>query len=74
MARGQEGESTDIDLLAILTKRFDYFVELRKVVELLYPVQLISEHLISAKPVAEDEFESGEIHLYRTAKREGKAA
>ncbi|SPD76014.1 Dna polymerase beta domain protein region [uncultured Desulfobacterium sp.] len=74
MARGQEVESSDMDLLVILSKPFNYFVELRKIIELLYPVQLVSEHLISAKPVAEDEFESGEIHLYRTAKREGIAA
>ena len=73
MARGEERESSDIDLLVLLSKPFDYFVELRKVIDLLYPVQLKSEHLISAKPVAEDEFESGEIHLYRIAKREGIA-
>jgi predicted nucleotidyltransferase len=74
MARGQEGESSDIDLLVLLSKPFDYFYEMRKVIELLYPVQLKSEHLISAKPVAEDEFEAEKIHLYQTAKREGIAA
>lgn len=74
MARGQEEKLSDIDLLVLLSKPFNYFEELRKIVELLYPVQLKSEHLISAKPVAEDEFESGKIHLYRTAKREGIAA
>ena len=74
MARGQEEKSSDIDLFVLLSKPFNYFNELRKIVELLYPVQLKSEHLISAKPVAADEFESGKIHLYRTAKREGIAA
>lgn len=74
MARGHGDESSDIDLLVLLSKPFNYFDELRKIIELLYPVQLKSDHLISAKPVAEDDFESGAIHLYRTAKRDGIAA
>jgi len=74
IARGQAEKSSDIDLIVLLSKPFDYFEELRKIVELLYPVQLKSEYLISAKPAAEDEFTSGTTHLYRTAKREGKAA
>jgi predicted nucleotidyltransferase len=74
MARGQADNSSDIDLLVLLKKPFNYFQELRKIVELLYPVQLESENLISAKPAAKDEFESGEIPLYRIAKREGIAA
>ena len=74
VARGQDQKSSDIDLFVLLTKPFDYFDELRRIIELLYPVQLNSEYLISAKPVAKDEFESGKIHLYRMAKREGIAA
>ena len=74
VARSQEQSSSDIDLFVFLSKPFNYFDELRKIVELLYPVQLESQHHISAKPVAEDEFKSGKLHLYRTAKREGIAA
>jgi len=74
MARGHRDKSSDIDLLVLLSKPFNYFDELRKIIELLYPVQLNSDHLISAKPVAEDDFESGAIHLYRTAKRDGIVA
>jgi len=73
MVRGKAEKSSDIDILVLLSKPFSYFDELRKIIELLYPIQLKSEHLISAKPVAEDEFDSGTIHLYRTAKREGMA-
>ncbi len=62
---------SDIDLLVLLSKPFDYFSELRQVIEVLYPVQLESEQLISAKPVSLDEFEQGSIQLYRNAKREG---
>ena len=74
MARGEADNFSDIDLLVLLKKPFNYFQELRRIVELLYPVQLESENLISAKPAAKEEFESGEILLYRFAKREGLAA
>jgi predicted nucleotidyltransferase len=74
MARGQADNFSDIDLLVLLKKPFNYFQELRKIVELLYPVQIESERLISAKPAAKEEFESGKIRLYRFAKSEGLAA
>jgi uncharacterized protein len=73
VARNQDDTDSDIDLLILLNKPFDYFSELREVVDALYPVQLESERLISAKPVLLDEFESGAIQLYRNAKREGIA-
>ena len=71
VARGQADSTSDIDLLVLLSKPFDYFRELRQIVDLLYPIQLDSEYLISAKPAAADEFECGGIQLYRNAKREG---
>lgn len=71
MARRQAGVTSDIDLLVLLRPPFDYFLELRNIIELLYPVQLESEQLISAKPAALDEFEQGVIQLYRNAQREG---
>ena len=74
MARGEADNFSDIDLLVLLKEPFNYFQELRRIVELLYPVQLESENLISAKPAAKEEFESGEILLYRFAKRKGLAA
>ena len=71
-ARGQEDPGSDIDLLVLLRKPFDYFRELRHSVDLLYPIQLDSEHLISAKPADEDEFGRGVLQLYRNAQREGR--
>jgi predicted nucleotidyltransferase len=62
---------SDIDLLVLLNQPFNYFDELRRIIDLLYPVQLESDQLISAKPVTDDEFEYGSIQLYRNAKREG---
>lgn len=71
VARNQATPISDIDLLVLLGQPFDYFHELRRIVELLYPIQLESDQLISAKPAPFDEFEHGSIQLYRNAKREG---
>lgn len=71
VARGQADSMSDIDLLVLLSRPFDYFSELRQVIEVLYPIQLESERLISARPVPSDEFERGSIQLYRNARREG---
>ncbi len=71
VARNQADSTSDIDLLVLLSKPFDYFSELRQVIDVLYPIQLESDRLISAKPVFPDDFEHGRIQLYRNAKREG---
>jgi predicted nucleotidyltransferase len=71
-ARGEESSASDIDLLVLLSKPFDYLHELRRIVDLLYSVQLESKYLISARPAAKDEFEHGVIQLYRNAKEEGQ--
>jgi predicted nucleotidyltransferase len=71
VARNQAGSMSDIDLLVLLSQPFDYFHELRQIIDLLYPIQLESDQLISAKPAPVDEFERGSIRLYRNAKREG---
>ncbi|WP_100921945.1 nucleotidyltransferase family protein [Candidatus Thiodictyon syntrophicum] len=71
VARKQADPTSDIDLLVLLSQPFDYCSELREIIDLLYPIQLESEQLISAKPVLLDAFESGSIQLYRNARREG---
>jgi uncharacterized protein len=71
VARKQAGPTSDIDLLVLLNQPFDYFRELRQIVDLLYPIQLESDRLISALPAAADEFEQGRLSLYRNAQREG---
>ncbi len=73
MARGQANATSDIDLLVLLSPPLDYFAELRQLVDILYSIQLESERLISAKPVAVGDFEMGNISLYRNARREGVA-
>ena len=71
VARGDAVASSDIDLLVLLSPPLDYFAELRQIVDLLYPIQLESEQLISAKPALASDYEIGSISLYRNAKREG---
>lgn len=71
VGRDQANITSDIDLLVLLGKPFDYFHELRQIIDLLYPIQLDTDRLISAKPAAVDEFENGTIALYRNARREG---
>mgnify|MGYP003434450770 FL=1 len=71
--RHQADSMSDIDMLVILKEPFDYFDELRKITDLLYPIQLESEQLISAKPAPKDEFEIGSIQIYQNAKSEGLA-
>jgi predicted nucleotidyltransferase len=72
IAREQGDPSSDIDLLVLLSQPFDFFRELRQIVDLLYEVQLESDQLISAKPAAVDTFSRGELQLYRNARREGR--
>jgi uncharacterized protein len=73
VARGEADQASDIDLLVLLSPPLDYFAELRQIVDLLYPIQLESEQLISAKPALASDYEVGSISLYRNARREGVA-
>jgi predicted nucleotidyltransferase len=70
-ARGQAEAGSDIDLLVLLQGQFDYFQEIWNLAELLYPLQLESDRLISVKPAAVQEFQGGILKLYRHARREG---
>jgi uncharacterized protein len=70
-ARGQAEGGSDIDLLVLLQGPFDYFQEIWNLAELLYPLQLESDRLISVKPAAVQDFQAGILQLYRRARREG---
>ena len=62
---------SDLDLLVVLKPPFDYFQELRSLVDILYPLQLEASHWISAKPASEQEFIAGATQLYRNIQQEG---
>lgn len=70
-ARGEATAGSDIDMLVLMAEPFDYLRELREIIDLLYPIQLDCEQLISAKPASQQDFEGGTVQLYRNAKREG---
>ncbi|MCP4700554.1 MAG: nucleotidyltransferase domain-containing protein [Gammaproteobacteria bacterium] len=70
-ARNEAGPDSDIDLLVLLDEPPRYGEEIRRIIDLLYPLQLECERMISAKPAFFKEFEAGSIQLYRNAKREG---
>lgn len=70
-ARDEETSESDLDLLVLLVPPFDYSEELWKIIELLYPVQLSVDFLLSALPASVNEYLSGEIQLYRNIRREG---
>jgi predicted nucleotidyltransferase len=70
-ARDQATPASDLDLLVLLNQPFDYFQELRSITELLYPLQLESEYLISAKPADVNDYYNGALQLYRNVLREG---
>jgi uncharacterized protein len=70
-ARDEVDADSDIDLLVLLSMPFDYFRELRTITDLVYPIQLDSDRLLSVKPAATDEYEAGGLGLYRNAAREG---
>jgi predicted nucleotidyltransferase len=70
-ARGQAEAGSDIDLLVLLQGPFDYFQEIWNLAELLYPMQLESDRLISVKPAAVQDFQAGILQFYRHVRREG---
>ena len=61
VARRQSRPASDIDILVLLSQPFDYFKELRQIVDVLYPIQLDTDQLLSAKPVGFDDYERGRI-------------
>ena len=71
VAAKQSDKESDIDLLVLLRKPVNYFKELRRLTDLLYPLQLESDQLISAKPADFGAYRKGDIQLYRNVKKYG---
>lgn len=70
-ARGESKTASDIDLLVLPDSPLDYFAELRNLIDVLYPIQLESEQLISAKPVLFNDFEMGWSRYIEALKEKG---
>ena len=72
-ARGTEGTESDIDLMVLLEGPVDTAQEIRRMWEILYPLQLESAYLLSVVPVDATLYDQGAYALYRQAKTEGVA-
>ena len=70
-ARGEALPDSDIDLLVLLRPPFERLAELQAIVDLLYPLQLESDRLLSARPASADDFDAERVQLYRNAKQDG---
>ena len=72
-ARGTEAAESDIDLMVLLEGSVDAAQEIRRMWEVLYPLQLESARLLSVVPVDAALYDQGAYALYRQAKAEGVA-
>ena len=72
-ARGTQETESDIDLMVLLEGPVDGAQEIRRIWEVLYPLQLESERLLSVVPVDITLYHRGAYALYRQAKAEGVA-
>lgn len=70
-ARGTDNTESDIDLMVLLEGPVDPAQEIRHIWEVLYPIQLESERLLSVIVVDAACYESGVYALHRHAKAEG---
>ena len=73
-ARGEADAESDVDVLVVLDEVRHYGECLRRNIEALYPLSEEIGRRISAKPVAERQYQKAECPLYRNARREGIAA
>ena len=76
LARGEETEDSDIDLLVVLEGPVDLGRDTRAVIDAVYPVLLDSGiyRPLHAVPADESDYAAGRIALYRSIKEHGIAA
>jgi len=71
MARGDYDAESDIDLLVLLHGDVNTYREIRPIVHALYPLQLETNRLISAKAISADDYGAGRWSFLRNARKEG---
>jgi len=71
MARGDYDAESDIDLLVLLDGDVNTYSEIRPIVHALYPLQLETNRLISAKAISADDYGAGRWSFLRNARKEG---
>lgn len=70
-ARGDAGEDSDIDLLALLTGPVVFGDEIQTIIDAIYPIQLEMDRVVSVRPADIAVYEKGEFPFYRNVKEEG---
>ncbi len=73
VARGEDGPESDIDLLALIEGEYGLWEEIKRLVDVLYDLQLESGRLISAKPARAEDYRRGATMFYRNVAEEGIA-
>ena len=70
-AREMDTSQSDIDLMVVLDGPVNVGLEIRRIWDVLYPVQLESDRIISVMPADGESFKEGGYALYRNVLREG---
>ena len=70
-ARGEDTPESDIDLLLLLDGDVNGPAEVRRIWDVLYPVQLECDRAISVMPVEASAYQRGESNLYQNVLAEG---
>ncbi len=70
-ARGDDRAESDIDVLVLLEGPVDVADEIYRIWDVLYPVQLDSDRVLSVMPADERQFRAGAYSLYRNVQAEG---
>jgi len=70
-ARGDDAPESDIDLLVLLDGDVNGPAEVRRIWDVLYPVQLECDRAISIMPVEASAYLRGESNLYQNVQAEG---
>ena len=74
VARGEEHEDSDIDVLVLLKGPVKLCDDLMTNIETLYPLTLKWGHSISPKPVDAEEYRTYDCPLFRSVREEGISA
>jgi predicted nucleotidyltransferase len=70
-ARGEESSESDIDLLVVLNGDFNFWTGIDRLIDILYPIELEYDQLISARPASTEAYRKGTIQFYRNVLEEG---
>ncbi len=73
VARGDDGPESDIDILVLIEGEYGLWEEIKRLVDILYDLQLESDRLISAKPARVEDYRRGATQFHRNVVEEGIA-